>query len=332
MAETTATDAIVDDARRAAAGTRTTARWLATALGGIPAIAILASIVRAPGDAGFDGWLLAAGIGLAAGGAVLALFSLVRVLSPISLEDADLARFNVKRLGISAENFPNFSQTVRQLRDAVARFESDAAARKAIAKSAEASAARREATAADLESRAKKHPSDTGLAERATKARLEADIAQRESAVAAGEAAAAGEVVTQWTTQLTRYDALLKDAYLLYAGDELERRFKSAQWWIALGLALIALGVFFLGMAPKAEDEDASTVSLVTLTLNEAGQEALDCNGTTTLSALRIGGEDDSPTVITFPTDECPAKTLDFTTTDPTPLGQVKTEQPIEPE
>jgi len=47
-----AKDEMVDDAQTAAGGLRKTAQWIASALAAIPALGIVSSLIKGPGDAG----------------------------------------------------------------------------------------------------------------------------------------------------------------------------------------------------------------------------------------------------------------------------------------
>src|SRR5919108_996497 len=112
-AAATPADDIVDDAASAAAGTRQAARWIASALGAIPGLAILASLVRAPGDEGFFPWRLILGVAFAAAGATLAIWTLARVLTPVPLSDDDMQDFDMRRVpGYTDEKFSDLTNRI----------------------------------------------------------------------------------------------------------------------------------------------------------------------------------------------------------------------------
>src|SRR6478735_2808213 len=91
-ATTSESASVVDDALHAAEGTRTASRRLASALGAIPSLPVLGAIVRSPGDAGFNGWLLGIGVVLAAAGALVGVLGFARVIEPGPLEDAQVRK------------------------------------------------------------------------------------------------------------------------------------------------------------------------------------------------------------------------------------------------
>src|SRR5262245_61236324 len=87
-ASTSAAATVVGDALHAAEGTRTASRWLALALGAIPSLAVLGAILRGPGDAGSNAWLLGVGVILAATGALVGVLGFARVVAPVGLEES----------------------------------------------------------------------------------------------------------------------------------------------------------------------------------------------------------------------------------------------------
>jgi hypothetical protein len=109
----------------------------------------------------------------------------------------------------------------------------------------------------------------------------------------------------------------------MLASDEVAVRFLTAQFLTVPAVALVASGVVFLALAPKPKAEAAAvTPTLVTLKLFPTGVKALGCDAPS-LTGIRIGGTDDAPLVITFPTAKCEARTVTFTTAKPEPLGTV---------
>src|SRR4051794_26510552 len=89
---------VVDTARDAAAGTRAAAKWMASALGAVPSLAIIGAIVRDPGEGGFDATELAVGVGLAALGAILGVLAFARVIAPVRVEDKNVEDAHLKRI------------------------------------------------------------------------------------------------------------------------------------------------------------------------------------------------------------------------------------------
>jgi hypothetical protein len=97
-AEKKATPDIVDTARDAATGTRGAAKWMASALGAIPSLAIIGAIVRDPGEGGFDATQLALGVLLAALGAIIGVIAFARVIAPVRVEDKHLKDAHLARI------------------------------------------------------------------------------------------------------------------------------------------------------------------------------------------------------------------------------------------
>src|SRR6266508_179206 len=286
---------VVDEAVGAAAGTRTAARWLASALGGIPSLAILASIVRAPGDAGFDETKLAVGVALAVLGAIVGVLGFARVIAPVPLEDKDLRGFDLTR--IPGQPFTTFEELVKDMTDL-----------------------RSGATGEEYEA--------TGSL-RASK-RAEVKAQQDESAAKTAEQAAADAAgLGVWTEQLSRREAIRRDVYRLKAADEVGRRYLHARVAAVFAAGLIAAGVVLLRLSPKPKAATSPTLPrLVTLTLNQAGQRALGCSANS-LRALQTGGDASAPIGLTLPTPDCPSRAVVFTTTKPEGFGTVAPVQPI---
>ncbi len=321
---------VVDEAVGAAAGTRTAARWLASALGGIPSLAILASIVRAPGDAGFDETKLAVGVALAVLGAIVGVLGFARVIAPVPLEDKDLRGFDLTR--IPGQPFTTFEELVKDmtdLRSGATGEEYEATGSLRASKRAEVKAQQDEAAAKTAEQEAAANPTDQALQQRAAEARTRADAAQRDAAAKAAQAAADAAGLGVWTEQLSRREAIRRDVYRLKAADEVGRRYLHARVAAVFAAGLIAAGVVLLGLAPKPKAATSPTLPrLVTLTLNQAGQRALGCSANS-LRALQTGGDASAPIVITLPTPDCPSRAVVFTTTKPEGFGTVAPVQPI---
>jgi hypothetical protein len=81
----------------------------------------------------------------------------------------------------------------------------------------------------------------------------------------------------------------------------------AATWGAA---ALIVIGIVCLVLAPHGSSDSATGPTLVTLTLNEVGKERL-CDASSSvraLPALKMGGTDAAPLVLTMPTKACPTQ------------------------
>jgi len=328
-AATPASD-VVEEARSSAAGTRTTARWIASALGSIPSLTILAAIVRVPGDDGFDETKLAIGLALAALGLVVGVGAFAYVLSPDRVKEKDLEDLDLRRIpGQPFENYKTLGDHLKPLRDAEVEDRFSASRALQQAKGTDAEAAVLEGQATEMEAAAKKDPT---LQDQAIQARARATAKREEANAAAARAAAASAGHEAWSEQLARAEAIRRDAYLLKASDEVDSRYKTALVALVLSVGLIAAGIFYLGTAPKPKEKEAAAAktTLVTLKPNAAGQRALGCTATS-VQALRVGGTDAAPVVITLPSANCPAKTLTFKPTPPKDLGAITTEKAVAP-
>lgn len=247
-----AESAVVDDALSAAEGTRTTAKWLASALGAIPSLAVVASIVRAPGDAGFDAALLSIGVVLAAAGAIVGVIAFARVLAPVGLEDTDVSTVSFTRLpGQSFTSWPELADQLSRVRQSETAFGVKAKAAKRVAAFAQGQAevAREELEAA--EKRSADAPNDTELKDAARSAREAHLDAKRKAVKAADVASSRADDHELMAVQLQRLLAIRRDAYRLAATDEVGARFRTAQAAAVIAALLIAAGVILLGLAPN---------------------------------------------------------------------------------
>jgi hypothetical protein len=318
---------VIDQAVTAADGTRVVARWIASSLGAIPSLAVLASIVRAPGDSGFDTGQLALGVSLAATGALLGVLAFAWVALPVPLEDKDLKNLDLRRIpGQPYTRFDQFSESLERLRAAAAQQQYDAASALDESNQVQAAAQALDATANTAQEKAAAAPGDTTLAAAAAAARADAAQADAQAKVKMAAATAAGDSAARWQAQITRRDSIRMDAYQLKASDVVRERFKAACLSAVVAVGLIAAGIVMLGIAPNTQPAPVP-VSLVTLKLNKAGQHALGCSRLS-IQALRTGGSPSAPTVITLPVPGCPSRTLVFTTTTQTSLGKVSVVQP----
>ena len=329
MADDAKTDSsveVIDEAVSAAAGTRQAAKWIASALGGIPGLAIVGSIITGPGDAGYSTVLLFVGIGLAAAGAPLGILFLADVLTPIPLTDEQLTGFGMSQVpGCLVDTFEKLTDRITDARR-LAAGQSDAATEAdAAAKLAEGAATAAEAAAKQAAELCEKAPTSAGAKQAALHTRSEAESRRTEAGSLAGEAAAQAVYLTLWERRLAALEWQRGQALRLKAADEVRHRFKVAQYVCVLAVAFVAAGLACMALAPRTEDA-GSAPSLVTMTLTSAGQDALHYYSKSTLQGLRIGGDDTAPLIITFPEDDYPSRLIRFIAASPSPMGTVKTE------
>ena len=316
-----------DEAAYSAAGLRTTARWIAAAFAGIPALTVVGALVRAPGDAGFDDGYLIPGVLLAALGAVVGILAFARVLEPIGLTDADISDAVLKQLPAArAETYAELRLSLEQARDDVGYQQviaSDAAGRGAAA-DAEAVAA--EATVAQLEALLKDNPDPAKQAE-ATEARANARRLRAAAGAATAESKVAEEQLEVYEQSFEAFEGLRRLAYGLAGGEEVRQRYRLATKCSGLAVALVAVGVIFLAIAPKPEDDDeeasAAAPVLVTLSdLSPEGQKLLGCD-TEEVPALQVASDEKTATVIVLPGGTCPVRTVKYVTEDEKPSGKL---------
>jgi hypothetical protein len=101
--ETPVAAAVIDDARHEAEGVRSAARWIASAIAGIPALTLLATILKPPDGASFEPWTLALGVTITTTATFIGIVQLGRVFEPVSVEDADLTGFKMVRVPEAAD-------------------------------------------------------------------------------------------------------------------------------------------------------------------------------------------------------------------------------------
>ncbi|WP_436536119.1 hypothetical protein [Actinoplanes sp. HUAS TT8] len=309
-----------DLAVSAAEGTRSTARWLASALGAIPSLALLTALVRAPGEAGYDTLPLILGVAAAATGALVGVLGFARVLVPLSLENKDLAGMDISRVpGQPYQSADDLLADLGRRQAAMTTKEGEILLIEAKAQLAEGLrvAAESELTVAEQRSEAK--PRDKLLTEAVRTARITAAERRTAAATAAADLASKQYSLAFSTEQVRRAEAIRRDIFLLRAADEVRERFLLARVLAAGSVVLVAGGVLLLAVAPQPKPKDTPPV-LLTLTLNAAGQQALGC-GLAAVNAIRIGGTDSAPMVQTVPVPGCPSKTLIFPVGTPAPLG-----------
>jgi hypothetical protein len=262
-AKTAAAD-VIDEASAAAVGTRKAALWIASAFGSIPGLAILSSVVRAPGTAGYDPIKLAVGVGLATIGAVIAVLGFARVIAPVPLEDKDLHDLDLRRIpGQPYARFEDLDRDMNDLRSAAVEEEYRTAQSLRASLRAKTEAEHSEAAAIDAERAAAAEPDDAQLKQRAVDARQLAERTRH--AASAKEAAAAADATgsTSWDEQLMRRDEIRARAYRLKAADEVGRRYRHAQVAAAIAAGLIAAGIVLLALAPKQNAAPRSSAATI---------------------------------------------------------------------
>lgn len=321
-----------DESHALAGGLRSTARWTAAAFAGIPSLAVIGALIRAPGDAGFDDELLIAGVALAAAGALVGILAFAQVLKPTGTSDADFAPGDEVMALLPEARFDSFAalrQRLEETRDDVGAKRVVASDAAAYAAAAKARAVQAEAASAALDALlGDEPPSDKQEEARVARAtarelRTEAGATVASSAVARNELALAEQ-------QLASYEALRRAAYGVQTGRTVHGHYRTANAFTVLAVGLVAAGVICLALAPKPKSETV-TAQLVTLSLEPAGQKALGCEEKS-VAALRVGGDDEKPTVIVLPGGPCPIRTVEFLTKEPEPLGKVEAVEPVEAE
>lgn len=317
----TAAGKVVDEARSAADGTRQTARWIASAFAGIPTIGVLAALVRAPGDKGFDPLPLFAGIALSAAGAVLGIFAFGRVLAPVPLAEKDL-KDALDLTGIPGHPFKTYgplAKELKTLRTVLGPKLVESADAVAEADRAKAIAAEMEAQAAAAEKAASEASASPATKRRAFALRDAANAKKLTAAELTAVASFRDASAVTIRHQIEAREQIRGEAMRLLAADAVTESFRKTRDAVMTAAALVVLGVFFLAIAPRTEAQQAAA-TLVTLSLNPTGQDVLGCE-VDTLQAIRIGGDDETPEVITLPTDDCPSQVVKFHTSDPARLG-----------
>jgi hypothetical protein len=326
-----ATAEIVDEARSAASGLRSTTRWIVSALAAVPSIGIVGTMVAGPGDRGYDSSYLYPGVLLAAGGALLALLWFADVLRPVPLKASDLRDSDVALVpGSPFTTVTKLNEGVETARDAVADAERDSRQAEEAAKAAEARVAVAEPRAKEAEEEAKTSK-DKAVKDRAIALRREADRLAGEKTVTAAAAARERVQLDFEREQFKRHLKIREEALLLRAGTIVGDRFKSAtQRALPISALMLAFGLIFLAQAPRPKAEEAAApLKLLHLTLSEDGKDALGCE-LDALDALQIGGDEKTPRVITLPTDTCASKVVEFRTADKPVLGEAEVVEAVD--
>jgi hypothetical protein len=325
-----ASDEVIDDATHSAAGIRKAALWMAGALGGIPALAVLGALVRAPGDQGFDNALLGWGIVLCATGAVIGVLAFAYVITPVPISNSwlDTKAFDITRVpGQPFVTWPALLTSLADVRSAHANAEIGSSDATVYSKMADAALAQTEIALASAKATADANPGNAQATAALNAATASRNAARLDAQAKAAEAAAVAENLALLARQRDAREGVRSKAFLLAASDEVAARYIASRFFAGLAAAVVALGIYLLATAPLPKPAE-SELSLVTLRLSAAGMEAIGCNEPT-LQAIRIGGDDAVPRVITIPTDSCPAKLVDFTISKVQGLGELTDEEPI---
>ena len=323
-AEPASTEA-ADEAPQAATGIRATARWMAGAFAGIPSLAVIASLIHAPGDAGFDQAQLIWGVLLAAAGALIGILAFARVLAPLALVDKNIDAIVLQQLPEARfKSYEELRKEIEFARDRVGLQRVVASDWAGWAEAADAEAVEAEATVKLLEELlAGEKPPDPIKHQEAVEARRQAQSLRATAGTQKGNADIAGKDLALGEQILASLETLRRGAYGLQAGKILEQKFYEARAWSALAVLLVAGGVILLALAPKPKAEETTSTlpaELVTLTLTPAGRAALGCHAKT-VNALKISNDEKSPTVITLPEGSCPTREVKFLLSSAQPLG-----------
>jgi hypothetical protein len=335
VADSTSTDTakpdVVDRAEDAADGLRKSATWIATALGGIPSLAVLGSLIREPGKAGFDSGRLALGIGLALAGAVAGIIAFGQVLSPVPVDDAFLEteHFDIQRVpGHPFVSARSLKEDIATLGALCATRELGLSRAKGHTNKLKALAAAAASTLAMVQAALAGDPNNADLKMRVAIATADRDAADARAAEASATQAIQKADLNYDLSQLSARNGVRDRAFRLAASDEVRNRYNNALNVAVLAVGLVAAGVFFLATAPIPDTDSASGLQLVTLAPNALGKEAIGCE-VSSIQALKIGGSDSAPLVITLPSTGCEAKVIEFTVSSPSPMGSIQVVSPV---
>jgi hypothetical protein len=318
-----AVDVAADEYRNAAAGLRSTARWIASAFAAIPGLAVVGSLIKGPGSGGWEWLLLAPGIIAATVGAILGIYKFADVQRPGELTDSTVTDGQMTRLP-EAHDFATFEAlrgALERTRAAVSRAVLISLDAKGRAEAAAAEVASAEALLKALVASVSDKLASDRLAGQAEKARSRLVDLSRHAADAAAESAVATRAAEAAAVPFTGYESLRRAAFGLALADVIKSRFNKALQYGALAAALVALGITLVALAPKEKEEKAKPAAaptLVYLKLSAVGRTKLGCSKPTAASAvvvpaISVGGSEEKPHVITLPTADCPKSTeLDF--------------------
>lgn len=358
---TTATK-IVDDARNSAAQTRKASAWLASALGAIPALAVFGNLVSGPGeDATWNPWWLMLGVLAAAAGAYIGLRAFANVMAPVRVSEKQLVAevFDPSRIPghpytsmaalVDTEKWYRFVASGRAdgLREAKARERVSKELHDAAVAHASDAKARAEVTTKAYDAKVQEYGDNPDPDQEAELEELmELKEAAANEALEAEEATAEtkdrwGESIESRTRseadyesvadQVHGHETLRADALSISAGDKVRAEFDKALGRAAVAVGLVAVGVVLLAWAPQSTSDPE--VEIVTLdALTRAGKDKAGC-ASAEVNALRLGGTDEEPLVLTIPTIDCPVpRYFVFATkdTEVTKHGDMKKAEPQE--
>ena len=309
----TATQEVIDDARHAAQGLRSSALWVGTALAAIPSIALVGTLLKPPDGTSFTPWMLAVGVLLATGGALLGILALATVNKPVAIEDYQLDGFRMTRIVEAVDNdYDTLLERIRRTNQAVADAATRAVDLHLRADLATAALTTATALAEKLQALAKGSNSSTAHDD-ANAARDALSAASAAAGQAAGLAAAADRMRDHTEKQLAAALSIRKSVFSLVATDVVSRRYNDALGGVAVAAVAVAAGVALIVLSPaKKEEEKPATLSdlePITLTLTETGKKKV-CDTDEPITALRLTADKEEPTVITFPTTGCASKKL----------------------
>jgi hypothetical protein len=113
-------DPVVDEALASAAAYRRVGQTFTAVLAAIPTVAVLSSLIRAPGDSGFEEGKLLAGLAAVAVSVGIAVALAVHIRSPVDIrdDDSDVRRFEMSRV-LGARN-PDYASLMTQIQRLVA--------------------------------------------------------------------------------------------------------------------------------------------------------------------------------------------------------------------
>jgi hypothetical protein len=305
---------------------------MTAAFAGIPSLAIVAALIKGPGEAGYDELLLGLGIAAAAIGALVGILAFAEVFAPVALTDKRLSDFRMVRIAGLPKDIGSFRQLLKRIGEAdgaLSQAERTAMTTGPAADVAKEAAAEAEKRAEVAEKRASEPDATEEAKQQARVARENADaarLAANEASLTAGLAKADVEAAS---ARLKRFEALKTTAYRLEAGEIVRLRFVDARAFSILAVLLVALGIGLMAVAPEEEEPSAQPV-LVSVTLTDKGREALNCD-LASITALRVGGSDAKPSIITFPQGSCARVFANFPTTGKAPWGSVTPAEAIEP-
>lgn len=262
-----------DDAVRSAAGLRETARWTAGAFAGIPSLAIIGALVRAPGDAGFQEAYLIAGVLLAAAGALVGILAFAAVFAPAGLVDASIDADVIANLPEARyASYAELRHVLELARDVVGEqrvLASDYAGW--------ADAAKARADACDQLLSTHGPDPDPVDSSDAFAARLEARQLRVEAGAARGRADMRARELALREEILTSLEHLRRAAYGLQAARTVGVAYTRAKRWLVLAIMLVATGVILLALAPKPSAAPSTSSARVSLAgaaaLLSAGEE-----------------------------------------------------------